>query len=60
MQRVIGYAAMAGMMLAGRILSCEAARQARVMQYVMPAGEERAKAMELAEKIAGNKQLTNW
>lgn len=59
-QRVIGYAAMADMMLTGRILSCEEARQARVMQYVVPAGQERAKALELAEKIAGNTPLTNW
>ena len=59
-QRVIGYATMADMMLTGRILSCEEARAARIMQYVVPAGGERAKAMELAEKIATNTPLTNW
>lgn len=59
-QRVIGYATMADMMLTGRILTCEEARAARVMQYVVPAGQERGKAMELAEKIAGNTPLTNW
>ena len=60
MQRVIGYATMADMMLTGRILTCEEARAARVMQYVVPEGQEREKAMELAEKIAGNTPLTNW
>jgi (methylthio)acryloyl-CoA hydratase len=59
-QRVIGYATMADMMLTGRILSCEEARQARIMQYVVPAGQERDTALEIAEKIAGNTPLTNW
>lgn len=59
-QRVIGYAAMADMMLTGRILSAEDARLARIAQYVAPAGTEREKAIGLAEKIAENTPLTNW
>lgn len=59
-QRVIGYATMADMMLTGRILDAEEAQRARVMQYVVPAGTEREKAIELAERIAENTQLTNW
>jgi enoyl-CoA hydratase/carnithine racemase len=59
-QRVIGYATMADMMLTGRILSCEKAHRARVMQYVVPAGEQIDRALAIAEKIAGNTPLTNW
>ena len=59
-QRVVGYATMADMMLTGRILTSDEARTAKVMQYVVPAGTERDKAIELAEKIAGNTELTNW
>ncbi len=59
-QRVIGYATMADLMLTGRLLNAAEARAAKVMQYVTPAGDERAKAIELAEKIAGNTPLTNW
>lgn len=59
-QRVIGYAAMADMMLTGRIHSAEDAWRLGVMQYVEPAGTERDKAVQLAEKIAENTPLTNW
>jgi (methylthio)acryloyl-CoA hydratase len=59
-QRVLGYATMADMMLTGRLLNAEEAKQARVMQYLVPAGTEQDKAIELAEKIAENTPLTNW
>lgn len=59
-QRIVGYATMADMMLTGRILTAEEARQVRIAQYVEPAGEERAKAIQLAERIAENTPTTNW
>jgi enoyl-CoA hydratase/carnithine racemase len=59
-QRLIGYGAMADMMLTGRLLSAVEAQAARLVQYVVPAGEALPKAKALAQRIAQNTPQTNW
>ncbi|MDB5406183.1 MAG: putative enoyl-CoA hydratase [Rhodospirillales bacterium] len=60
-QRLIGYGLMADMMLTGRVLTAAEAREARLIQYVVPAGESSlAKAKALAATIATNAPKTNW
>jgi enoyl-CoA hydratase/carnithine racemase len=59
-QRIIGYSAMADMMLTGRLLSAEEAQIARLVQYRVPAGQALDHARRLAERIAQNTAQTNW
>jgi enoyl-CoA hydratase/carnithine racemase len=59
-QRIVGYATMADMMLTGRLLNVEEGRQVRLAQYVVRPGEALAKAKELAHQIAQNTPNTNW
>ncbi|MBI1201115.1 MAG: crotonase/enoyl-CoA hydratase family protein [Rhodopseudomonas sp.] len=59
-QRILGYATMADMMLTGRLYSAEDALRARLTQYLVPAGEALAKAKTLAHRIAQNTPQTNW
>ncbi len=59
-QRLIGYAAMADMMLTGRMLSAADALTARLIQYVVPPGAALERALALAERIAQNTPQTNW
>jgi enoyl-CoA hydratase/carnithine racemase len=59
-QRIIGYATMADMMLTGRIYGAKEAREIRLVQYVVPPGDALAKAKELAHRIAENTPNTNW
>jgi enoyl-CoA hydratase/carnithine racemase len=59
-QRIVGYATMADMMLTGRLLNVEEGRQVRLAQYVVKAGEALAKAKEIAHQIAQNTPNTNW
>lgn len=59
-QRLMGYARMADMMLTGRVLSAEEGERANLCQYVVEEGESRAKAVELAERIAANAGMVNW
>lgn len=59
-QRVVGYSVMADLMLTGRLLSAAEAERANVVRYVVPAGQARDKARELATIIAGNTPDTNW
>ncbi|WP_213772261.1 crotonase/enoyl-CoA hydratase family protein [Bradyrhizobium sp. dw_78] len=59
-QRIVGYTVMADMMLTGRILNAEEARQVHLAQYVVPPGQALAKAREIAGKIAMNTPQTNW
>lgn len=59
-QRLMGYARMADLMLTGRVLDAAEAERANLCQYVVPAGEALAKACELAARIAGNAPTTNW
>lgn len=59
-QRLMGYARMADMMLTGRVLSAREGERANLCQYVVPAGSAIEKARELAAAIASNAPNTNW
>lgn len=59
-QRIIGYATMADMMLTGRTLGAQEGREAKLAQYVVPGGEALDRAKELAHRIAQNTPNTNW
>jgi enoyl-CoA hydratase/carnithine racemase len=56
--RLIGASRMADMMLTGRVLDAQTAERIGLAQYLVPQGEALAKAVELAEKIAGTAPLT--
>lgn len=59
-QRLMGYARMADLMLTGRVLSAAEGERANLCQYVTPAGEALERARSLASRIAENAPLTNW
>jgi enoyl-CoA hydratase/carnithine racemase len=59
-QRLMGYARMADLMLTGRSLSAAEGERANLCQYVVPDGTSVAFAKELALKIASNAPQTNW
>lgn len=59
-QRIIGYPTMADLMLTGRMLTAEEAREVRLVQYVVGPGAALEKAKSLASKIAQNTPQTNW
>lgn len=59
-QRVIGFSAMADMMLTGRTLDAREAEREKILRYVVPKGEALGKAEELANLIAMNTLETNW
>jgi enoyl-CoA hydratase/carnithine racemase len=59
-QRLMGYARMADLMLTGRILTAAEGERANLCQYLVPAGQALARAKALAARIAGNAPLTNW
>ncbi|MBP1851772.1 crotonase/enoyl-CoA hydratase family protein [Rhizobium halophytocola] len=58
--RLIGVARMTDMMLTGRVASANEAERWNVAQYVVPAGQARAKAHALACKAASNAPLSNY
>ncbi|TWG60666.1 MULTISPECIES: crotonase/enoyl-CoA hydratase family protein [unclassified Aminobacter] len=58
--RIMGVPLMTDMMLTGRVLDVDEARQANIVTYVTPAGEALAKATELAKKAATNAPLSNY
>ncbi len=58
--RLIGVARMMDMMLTGRVYSATEGSSYGFAQYLVEAGASLSKAMELAEKIAGNAPLTNF
>jgi enoyl-CoA hydratase/carnithine racemase len=59
-QRLIGYARMADMMLTGRVLTAAEGERYNLCQYVEPAGQSLERAKSLAQRIAKNAPLTNW
>ena len=59
-QKIIGYAAMADMMLTGRVMSAPEGRDLRILQYLVEPGQALAKAKSIARRIAENTQQTNW
>ncbi|HYP34003.1 MAG TPA: crotonase/enoyl-CoA hydratase family protein, partial [Burkholderiaceae bacterium] len=58
--RLVGVACMTDMMLTGRVLDAQEGLQRGFSQYVVPAGQALAKAVELARKVAGNAPLSNY
>ncbi|MDT2021623.1 crotonase/enoyl-CoA hydratase family protein [Methylocella sp. CPCC 101449] len=59
-QRLMGYARMADLMLTGRVLTAEEGEKYNLCQYVTPKGESLERAKSLAKRIAKNAPLTNW
>ena len=58
--RLIGVARMTDMMLTGRVYRADEGERLGFAQYLVGAGEARAKAVELARKMAGNAAMTNF
>lgn len=58
--RLIGVARMADMMLTGRVLDAQEGQQAGLSTYLVEPGQGVVKAMELAQKIAANADLSNF
>ena len=58
--RLIGAARMTDMMLTGRVYQAEEGERAGFAQYLVPAGQSYAKALELAKRVAQNAPLTNY
>jgi enoyl-CoA hydratase/carnithine racemase len=58
--RLIGVARMADMMLTGRVMRDEEGQAAGLSQYLVGAGQARAHALALAEKVAANAPLSNF
>jgi enoyl-CoA hydratase/carnithine racemase len=58
--RLIGAARMADMMMTGRVYQAEEGERAGFAQYLVPAGQAFAKALELAKRVAQNAPLTNY
>lgn len=58
--RLIGVPMVQDLMLTGRTLSADEAQRMGAAQYLVAAGEGKAKALELAHKAAGNARMTNY
>src|SRR3981189_290649 len=56
--RLLGASRMADMMLTGRVLNAAAAERAGLVQYLVPQGEAKSKAGELAAKVAAMAPFT--
>jgi len=59
-QRLMGYARMADLMLTGRVLTAEEGERFNLCQYLTPEGQSLERAKSLATRIAKNAPLTNW
>lgn len=59
-QRLIGTARMADMMLTGRVLDAEEGQAVGLSTYLVDPGAGLATAVELAERIAANSPVTNF
>ncbi len=58
--RLLGAARMTDMMLTGRVFDADEGQTFGVSNYRVPDGQGLAKALSLAEKIAGNAPLSNF
>ena len=58
--KLIGVARMTDMMMTGRVYNAQDGERLGFAQYLVPAGESLAKAIELATRIATNAPLTNY
>jgi (methylthio)acryloyl-CoA hydratase len=58
--RLIGTARMADVMFTGRVYNAQDGERIGFAQYLVPTGTALARALELAERIAGNAPMTNY
>jgi enoyl-CoA hydratase/carnithine racemase len=58
--RLIGVSTMTDMMLTGRVLNADEGHQAGLSNYRVAAGEGRARALELAGRMAANAPMSNF
>ncbi|SFP40055.1 crotonase/enoyl-CoA hydratase family protein [Tranquillimonas alkanivorans] len=58
--RLMGVARMTDMMLTGRAVTAEEGERWNLVQYVVPKGEAKAKALEFAKAAATNAELSNY
>jgi enoyl-CoA hydratase/carnithine racemase len=58
--RLVGVARMTDMMMTGRVYNAQDGERAGFAQYLVPAGQGLAKAIEIAERVAQNAPLTNY
>lgn len=58
--RLIGVARMSDMMLTGRVLTADEGHHCGISQYLVGEGEGLKKAMELAQRVAANAEMTNY
>ncbi|MEZ4848694.1 MAG: crotonase/enoyl-CoA hydratase family protein [Bacteroidia bacterium] len=58
--KLVGMARVTDMMLTGRVYHAEEGERVGFAQYLVEEGKGMAKAEELAEKIAGNAEMTNY
>jgi len=58
--RLMGVARMSDMMLTGRVYDAQEGERAGLAQYLVPDGQGFAKAVELAQRLAGNSTLSNF
>ena len=58
--RLIGTARMTDMMLTGRVYNAQDGERIGFAQYLVPQGQAFDKALELAQRVAGNAPLTNY
>ena len=58
--RLIGTARMVDMMLTGRVFNADEGERMGLVNYLVPPGRALDKAVELAQKVAGNAALTNY
>ncbi len=58
--RLIGVARMTDMMLTGRVYNAQEGERIGMAQYLVPAGTDFDKAMEIAQRVATNAPLTNY
>ncbi|OJF99835.1 enoyl-CoA hydratase [Rhizobium sp. 58] len=58
--RLMGVARMTDLMLTGRVVDAAGAERWNIVQYVVPTGEARKKAHELAMAAASNAALSNY
>jgi (methylthio)acryloyl-CoA hydratase len=58
--RLMGVARVTDLMMTGRVYDAQEGLHAGLSQYVVPAGEALATAIELAERIAGNAPMSNF
>jgi (methylthio)acryloyl-CoA hydratase len=56
--RLLGMCRMTDLMLTGRVLDASAAERAGLVQYLVPEGEAKSKAQELAAKVSAMAPLT--